>query len=121
MSGSIQSAWVDSITYEVKADADFTENSEFETEGIATSGKTLFKSNKQIATVEGIDFIVDGTEKQTLIAVIRSKDIVPFGYKEEDGTVNNAKGRIQNAGRTTQEDTMSIIMIPEDVWEITAP
>jgi hypothetical protein len=120
MSGSIASAWIDGVTYPVKADADFTENSEYENEGIATSGDTLHKRVRQVATVEGIDLIVDGTAKQTLIDVIRSGADVTLGYEEEDGTVNNATGRIQNAGRTTQENTMSVVMIPTGRWEVTA-
>ena len=115
MSGSMASCWIDGVTYPVKADADFTEN-----EGIATSGDTLHKRVRQVATVEGIDLIIDGTAKQTLIDVIRDGVDVTMGYEEEDGTVNNATGRIQNAGRTTQENTMSIIMIPTGVWEVTA-
>ncbi len=119
MSGSILSAWIDGTTYRVKADADFTENSELETEGIPTSGDTLFKASINVATVEGIDLIVDSTEKQIIRDIIRGKTVVAFGYKEEDGSVNNASGRIQNAGRTTQENTMSIIMIPLKTWDIT--
>jgi len=119
MSGSIEKFWWDGTTYEVKADADFTENAEYETEGIATSGKTLFKSTRKVATVEGIDLIVNGVEKQTLRDDARAKKIASAGYKEEDGTVNNAKCRLQIVSRTTSESKMAVVLIPVGAWEVT--
>ena len=121
MSGSILGAWLDGTTYNVKADADLTENSEFEIEGIPHSGGTLYKTAIQIATTEGFDLIVDSVEKQNIRDLIRKKSNFAMGFKEEDGTVNNASGRIQNAGRTTQENTMAIVMIPDGAWDITPP
>lgn len=119
MSGSIQKAWIDGVTYQVKASADLTEASEFETEGIATSGAPLMKSTTQVATVEGIDLIISATEKITLRKIMRDKKIIAFGYKDEEGNVYNASGRINDGGRTTQENTMSVVYIPSTDWEIT--
>ncbi len=121
MSGSILSAWIDGTTYNVKADADFTENSGREIEGVRHSGGTLYKTALQVATVEGIDLIVDSVEKLTIRDIINNGDIIAFGYKEEDGAVNNNTGKINNAGRTTQENTMAIVMIPDNDWDITPP
>lgn len=120
MSGSIQKAWVDGTTYKVKATSDVTENSEFETEGIATSGEPLMKSTIQVATVEGIELIISAVEKITLRQVMRDKEIIAFGYKDEEGNVYNASGRINDGGRTTAENTMTLLMIPSTDWEITA-
>lgn len=119
MSGSIQKAWIDGVTYQVKATSEATENSEFETEGIATSGAPLMKSTIQVATVEGIEFIISATEKITIRQIIRDKQIIAFGYKDEEGNVYNASGRINDGGRTTSENTMTIVMIPSTDWEIT--
>jgi hypothetical protein len=119
MSGSIASFWFNGVTYDVKADADFNENPEEEVEGIATSGDSLFKSTRQVATVDGIDLIVDGVAKQALRQDVRDKVLANGGYEEEDGTVNNATCRLNIVGRTTQENTMSVVLIPKGTWEVT--
>lgn len=121
MAGSIVSAWINGTTYNVKADADFNEGPEVETEGVRHSGGTLPKRSLLVATVEGIDLVVDGTEKLTLRSDAKEKDAFPIGYEEEDGTVNNATGWINITGRTTLEDTMSIVFIPDGEWEVTLP
>lgn len=121
MSGSIVSAWINGTTYNVKTDADLSETGDVETEGIRHSGGTLAKRTLIVATVEGIDLIANGTEKQTLRDDAKQKDQFPIGYEEEDGTVNNASGWINITARTTQEDTMSIVMIPDGEWDVTTP
>jgi len=121
MSGSIQSFWWNSVTYTVKATSDFSENPESELEGIATSGKTLYKEEKQVPNVDSVELIVDGVEMQTLRGDARDKVIASMGYKEEDGTVKNASGRLKIEPRTTMESTLTVTMIPQGLWDITPP
>lgn len=121
MSGSIQKFWWNGVTYEVKSSADFSENPESELEGIATSGKTLYKEEKQVPTVESIEVIADAVSQQLLRDDARNKVIANGGYKEEDGTVKNATGRLKIEARTTMEATLTVQMIPQGTWEITAP
>ena len=121
MSGSIIKWWWNGTNYDVKSSADFTENPESELEGIATSGKTLFKEEKQVATVESVELIADAVAQQLLRDDARAKVIANMGYKEEDGTVKNATGRLKLEQRATMESTFTVQMIPQGTWEITPP
>ena len=121
MSGSILKFWFDGQTYEVKATADFGENPETELEGIATSGNTLFKEEITVPTVESVELICDAVAQQVLRDAARSKTIASMGYREEDGTVKNATGRLKIEQRTTMESTLTVTMVPQGKWEITAP
>lgn len=121
MSGSPQKWWWNGVTYEVKSTSDFGENPESELEGIATTGKTLFKEEKQVPTVESVEIIADAPSQIILRDDARAKVIANMGYKEEDGTVKNATGRLKIEQRTTMEATLTVQMIPQGTWEITPP
>ena len=118
MSGSISKFWWDGVTYDVKSTADFSQNPESTIEGIATSGKTLYKDEKQIASVESVELIVDAVAERQLREDARGKVVAPMGFVEEDGRVKNATGRLSLGSYTTMEQTLEVTMIPEDIWEI---
>lgn len=119
MSGSISKFWWNNQTYDVKSSADFSQNPEATVEGIANTGKTLYKNEKQVPIVESVELIVDSVAERQLRDDARSKVIAPMGFEEEDGRVKNATGRLQIGNYTTMESTLEVTMLPEDIWEIT--
>ena len=121
LAGSIVAVQIDGVSYEIKGDADITENSNQEVEGIATSGGTLFKAAKKVPTRESVDLVVDGVAKQALEDIANFKTTpgtVSLSYTEADGTVNSKQGRINIDSRTTQENTMTVILIPAGPWDV---
>lgn len=120
MSGSIVSAWIDGVTYNVKSDADLDFGPDVELEGIRHSGGTLPKKTLVAATITGIDLIVDGTEEKTLREVAKSKGPYPLGCEEEDGTIRDGTGWLNITTTTSAERTMNVEFVPDGEWEITA-
>jgi hypothetical protein len=121
VSGSIQKATIDSVTYYVKADSDPTHAGDYATEGIRHSGGTLMKKELQVANIESLDLIVDSVDEQNLRDVAAGSDNVPLSLTYADGTVKTAEGQINIENRTAQENTMPITMIPDGEWQIFAP
>jgi hypothetical protein len=119
MSGSISKFWWNGQNYDVKSSADFSQLPESTTEGIATSGKTLYKDEKQVASVESVELIVDKIAERQLREDARNKVVAPMGFEEEDGRVKNATGRLQIGNYSTMESTLEITMVPEGIWDIT--
>lgn len=121
VSGSQQTSQIDGVTYDVKSEADLTENSGQEVEGIATSGTTLYKAVKKVPTRESQELIVDSVDKQRLEDLADFK-ITPgtyaISYTEADGTVNSGQGRINIDSRTTQENTMTVTYIPKTKFDV---
>lgn len=118
MSGSIRNFIWNSVTYDVKATSDFTENPESEDTEIATSGAPIVSSEKKVPTVENIEIIADAVVKSQIRADIRNKVIADMAYIEENGDGNYNTGRITEISRTTMENTMTLKLIPFNVWEV---
>lgn len=119
MSGSISKLWWNGQTYVVKATADFSQNAEATVEGIATSGQTLFKREKQVAMVESVELIVDAVEERQLREDFKNGVIAPMGFEEEDGRVKNATGQLNLGAYNSMESTLEVSMIPLEGWTIT--
>lgn len=119
MSGSLTSFWWNNQTYNVKSTADLSQNPEATVEGIANTGSTIYKTEKQVPIVESVELLVDKVAERQLRDDARNKVIAPMGFEEEDGRVKNANGRLQLGNYSTSEQTLEVTMIPEDIWEIT--
>ena len=119
MSGSILKAWWNGVTYPVKATADLNQNPSGELEGIATSGDTLFKEEKQVETIENFEMIVTAEEEATLREDFKNKVKAAMGFKEEDGRIKDAFGRLKLGVYNTMESTLEVAMIPKGTWTIT--
>lgn len=116
VSGSLLAIQIDSVTYTVDAESDVTEMPPKEIEGRPTSGETLYKVGKKVAESQSIDLIVDGVDKQILTGILGL--IVPVSYTEADGTVNSGNAMINIDSRTTQENKMTITLIPQSVFDV---
>ena len=121
MSGSVLDAWVDSIGYNVAADAVVNVTEEIEKEGIRHSGGSTFKVTLKTQEIEGVDLIVTSAEAETLRAANREKDDITFGWKEEDGAIYNGVGGINITGRTSDDGKMSMTFLLNGDLEVTLP
>lgn len=119
MSGSILKAWWNDIEYSVKSTADIAQKSGSEIEGIANSGPTVYKDEKQVQTVENMEFMVDAAAEIALRDDLKNKVIASMGFKEEDGRVKNQTGRLNLGDYNSMEQTLPVTMIPLGDWEIT--
>ena len=114
--GSLLAVQIDSVSYTPDSEADLSEKPPKEIEARATSGDTLYKVMKKVPEIEGFDLVVDGTEKQTLTDLLGI--IVAVSYTEADGTVNSGQAMFNIDSRNTQENKMTLVMLPKGKFTV---
>jgi hypothetical protein len=87
--------------------------SPFETEGVPTTGGTMFKMTLVSPNAEGIQIIVNPDEAAELTKIAERRDDYQMAVTLADGTTWNTSGKINFAdGVETEENRASIVMIP---------
>ena len=117
--GSIKRVAVNGTAYDAAADSNLTQNPPKMIEGIATSGKTMMKVTRQVATVESITVIADGLDYQLLLTAVENAangETYPISYTEASGDVYRATGTINLESRETETGAATITFIPEGDW-----
>lgn len=120
LSGSPKRVTIDGTVYDVAADANFTQNPNSQMEGIATSGKTMFKTTRQVANVESVTLIVDGASYELLLTAqenAKNGETYAMSYTLASGDVYRATGIINVESRETETNTATVMMIPEGDWQ----
>lgn len=117
MAGSIRKVTLDGQTFNVAADANFSQNAAQEKEGIPHTGGTTIKTTIKTATVESVDLIVDGQQFADLNELGARNIAFPMSYEEESGDVYRAQGQINIDARETETTKVSVTMIPVTKWE----
>ena len=116
-SGTIRSVRINKVQYPAAADADLSRvTGQYATEGQATTGDTNMKLTKQVEIVEGVDLVLGAANRQNLIDVINSRTDVDLEYTIADGSTYTASGRISVSGDVTQDNKVTIMMIPRKSW-----
>ena len=117
VSGSIRNVTINGVTYDVLADANFSETgSRFENEGIATSGETIRKMTRRVPQVESVIVKAAGADKERLKGIADGIDDVSMSYETAAGDVYRATGFIEFENRETEENRATLTMIPRQDW-----
>ena len=123
-SGTPRKLTLDGVSYDVAADTNITLNlSPFETEGVASSGRTMMKRTKRTQTAEGIPILASPTEQDQLRVLAERLDVFPMAVTLEDGAVWRTTGNINFESVETEENRASITIIPDrspDGWALFA-
>jgi hypothetical protein len=119
-SGTIRSLTIDGVTYDVPADINITFNiSSFETEGVATTGRTVFKKTRRVPTQEGVVVMTTPEEMVALKKKAESLAEKTFSVELADGSVFKTAGEFNYENVETEENRSSIVIIPnkcKDAW-----
>ncbi|MEJ2043700.1 MAG: hypothetical protein P8X74_03610 [Reinekea sp.] len=116
-SGTIRSVRINKVQYSAAADADLSRTTgKYATEGQATTGDTNMKLTKQVEIVEGVDLVLDAANRENLRTVINNRADVDLEYTIADGSTYTASGRISVSGDVTQDNKVTIMMIPRKSW-----
>lgn len=113
--GTIRKVSIFGITYRCAADADLTEETSLEREGIATSGATMYKETKKVP-IRSVEIIAEDDEWETLQEAQNESEAGPLSYENVNGSTYRATGKIMIENRTTQENRVPITLIPEGDW-----
>ena len=115
--GTIRKAVIDGVTYDVFADANITFNaSKFETEGVATSGKTKFKMTRKVRTMESLGLATTPGEMENLKTKAESLADITMSVELADGSVYKAAGRINFDNFESETGKTTVKLIPADEW-----
>ena len=124
VSGTLRKLSLDGVPYDVAADINVTMNqSPFETEGVPTSGRTMYKMTLRTPTAEGITIVAPPTEQQQLIDLASRLETFPMAATLADGSVWRTVGKINYESLETEENRAGIVIIPDravDGWSLFA-
>lgn len=111
--GSIRKLTIGGVTFDVMADTNVTVNlSPFETEGMPTSGETMFKMTFRTPTMEAIALAADSEEAESLRAVAELQINSTMSMELADASTWKGSGRINFENYETEEGRANIILIP---------
>lgn len=118
--GTPRKVTLDGITFDVMADANFSEmGSGNEKEAVPTSGRTLQKVTKRSKSVESITLACNGDEREVLEELDNRTENFPMSYENSSGDVYRAVGFIWFENRETETTSATIQMHPaeDNKWE----
>lgn len=111
-SGTPRKVTLDGITFDVMADANFSDSShQFENEGTPTSGRTMKKMTKKPAMTESVDIATNFDEYNIIVSLNDRTEIFSLSWEDVEGNVYRSKGFIKiDSPRETETNKTSIIM-----------
>lgn len=111
--GTPKSVTIDGVSYDVQADADITQNnSKYENEGQATSGRVMQKMTRRVQAAEGVALATNAEEDENLRSRSDTPGKYPLSYTTIDGTVYRTTGFIKYENRSTSSGTTTVQLIP---------
>ena len=121
-SGTVRKVVINGATYDVPADINITFNrSSFTTEGVATSGRTMYKMTRRVPTMESVVLMTDPSEAEALRAVAESLADATIAVELADGSTYRTSGKINYENCETEENRSAIVIIPSKVKDAWTP
>ena len=120
--GTVKKLTIDGETFNVAADGktDFTIG-QYEVEGQATSGETIFKMTKRIETMEGIELMGTPTMLERLRTKVNSLADVTIAATLIDGSTYRSTGRVTADKWDSSTGKVSVNLIPAGEWTAFLP
>lgn len=110
--GTIKTISISGVSFDVAADANLSRSPAIEKEGVPSSGRTMIKTTKKPALVEGVVIIANGEEQDTLETIVESNEEISLSYTTAaDDTYRNT-GTINIESMETEEGRVTLSMIP---------
>jgi len=113
-SGSNRSLVLDKINFDVAVDSDFDRKPPQTIEAQATSGKPNFKVTKENPNVESVDIIADSTDRENVLELAEATESFDIAYVNSEGSSYTGKGFITITADNTQDNKISIMLLPEN-------
>lgn len=112
-SGTLRKLTLDGLPFSVPGDINITVNfSPYETEGVPTTGDTMFKMTLRVPTAEGITVIANAADEQRLAALAERLENFPISMTLASGATYKSTGRINYENYETEECRATIVVIP---------
>jgi len=114
VSGSFRKLTLDGVPYEAAGDVNVTFNaSPYETEGIPSTGRIMYKMTLRPQNVEGLPILATPSEQDQIRALAERIGTFPMAMTWADGSVWRCVGKINFESVESEENRASIIIIPD--------
>jgi hypothetical protein len=115
--GSLRKIVLNGVTFDVPGDTNITfNNSKFTTEGMPTSGKTMFKMMRKVKTVESVELGTTPAEMEQIKELSEGLADITLSFELADGSVYKGKGRIDFESYESETGKTKIKLIPDGDW-----
>lgn len=112
-SGTIRKLLINGVSYDVPADINITFNRSSRTiEGLATTGRTMFKYTGKVPTMEGVVIMAGPAEAEALETGAATLADKTFAVELADGSTYRTTGRYNYENWETEENRHAIMIIP---------
>jgi len=119
-SGTLRLVRINKIKYDASGETDVSRKSgQWVTESQATTGDSNFKVTKQVEDREGIDLVLDSSNRSNLIDFVDSRRDGDLELQYSDGSVETASGRITITGDASMDNKVTVTMHPRRRWTLT--
>lgn len=115
-SGDNRSLKLDNVDYNAVGGSDFSRKSGYTKEPMVSSGKTTVKRTKQNEDIEGVEILVDGTERENILDLEAQQASFGIAYTTANGDSYTTNGEIAVTGDSTADGKMTISLIPTENW-----
>ena len=116
-SGTPRKVTLDGETFNVAADANFSQTPGRTKEGVRHTGGTMMKDTLEVENVESVTLVVTGDQFESLKEKRNRDANFPMSYELASGDVYRAVGGINLDARESEENRVDITMIPDGEWE----
>lgn len=116
-SGTPRKVTIDGETFNVAADANFSQTPGRTKEGVRHTGGTMMKDTLEVENVESVTLVVTGDQFESLKEKRNRDANFPMSYELASGDVYRAVGGINLEPRESEENRVDITMIPDGEWE----
>ena len=116
-SGSPRKVTLDGQTFNVAADANFSQTPPVTIEGQRHTGGTMFKTTDEVENLESVSLITTGAQFRDLKDLLKRDVPFSMSYEEASGDVYRAVGMINFDPRETETNRVDVMMIPDGEWE----
>lgn len=115
--GSLRKVVLNGTTYDVMSDTNINfKRSQYEKEGVPTSGKNMIKFTKRVQTVESCDLGASVEEMEELAAKADSIADITMSFELADGSVYRGTGHINFEGYESETGKITLTLIPVGDW-----
>lgn len=116
-SGSIRKLTIEGISYDVAADANFSEDfSGYENEREATSGASMLRKTKKVQMLEGVVLKTNAQERIQLNSFAAEIEDIKISYTNANGDEYKCNGSINIESNETESNRTTISVSASTAW-----
>ncbi len=120
IAGTLRALQLDGASFNMPADIDMAESVEQETEGMPTTGDTMFKVLLKVPIREGVVVSCNDDDWEVLQSLARrakqNLPAYPCSYTSAAGSSYMGDAHINIESRQTAENKATITLIPKNTW-----